>query len=191
MSNDKMWNDERDVPNAPEWAEDLTFQVCAAIVQGGCSSGAYMPAVTYYSAAQTMGEHGDEVLEFIENHGELPPVPRGESWSGIAVFYLSTAVELFASQVESDYEPLKVLLDFTSDSCAVMVTADEDAVEALGDSICGESFEQPDGEGDAYAMVGEPRNEDLPDDENDEAQDAYRKEVLAELDAAGIDWTEV
>lgn len=85
--------------NQPDWiTEELTPYDLAAINQGGCASGAYMPAVTYHAARNTMAEHGDDVLQFIEDAlGELPAVPDGESWSGIACFYLSYAVELFAS----------------------------------------------------------------------------------------------
>lgn len=108
MTTANLWN--HDVPAAnfgidvPDWIEsDITCSDIAAIVQGGCASGAYMPAVTYYRAVQTMAEHGDEVLEFIEsNLCELPTIPAGESWSGIAVFFLSYAVELWASGIEDE-----------------------------------------------------------------------------------------
>jgi hypothetical protein len=91
----------------PDWLEALNAEITAsdvaAIMQGGCASGAFMPAVTYHIARRTMAEHGDDVLEFIEDHlGELPGIPSGESWSGIAVHFLSTAVELWASGVAED-----------------------------------------------------------------------------------------
>lgn len=90
--------------DVPSWIEqDITPNDVAGILEGGCASGTYMPAVTYHSAAATMAQHGDDVLQFIENHmGELPEIPRGESWSGIAVFFLSYAVELWASSVEEE-----------------------------------------------------------------------------------------
>jgi len=90
----------------PAWVEPVEYYDIASIQQGGCASGAYMPAVTYYQSRQTMSEHGDDVLQYIEDQiGELPPVPTGESWSGIACFYLSYAVELWASQFDlSDVE---------------------------------------------------------------------------------------
>jgi hypothetical protein len=89
----------------PAWLEnDITPADVAAIVQGGCASGAYMPAVTYYTAAKIMAEHGDDVLEYIEsNYGPLPDV-NGQGWSQMACTYLSTAVELWASSVESELE---------------------------------------------------------------------------------------
>lgn len=105
------WDDEREVRSidldgisaeieVPDWIDqDITVSQLMAIRHGGCASGAYMPAVTYYKAKETMGEHGDDVLEYIERSlGELPQPPASESWSGIACFYLSAAVELWASE---------------------------------------------------------------------------------------------
>ena len=81
----------------PKWiTEALTPADIAAINQGGCASGAYMPAVTYFQAVETMSEHGDDVLQYIQDqYGEIPKPKDDESWSGIACFYLSLAVELF------------------------------------------------------------------------------------------------
>ena len=105
---DILW--EHDSPVAdlgidvPSWIEqDVSGADIAAILQGGCASGAYMPAVTYHKATATMGEHGDDVLQYIEDHlGDLPQPDTGTSWSGMAVHYLSTAVELWASLVEGE-----------------------------------------------------------------------------------------
>jgi hypothetical protein len=92
--------------NVPDWIEqDISCYDVAAIVQGGCASGAYMPAVTYSKALEIMSEHGNDVLEYIENSlGGLPSIPVGESWSGIAVFFLSYAVELWVNSVEFELE---------------------------------------------------------------------------------------
>ena len=92
--------------DVPDWIDqDITGTDIASILQGGCASGAYMPAVTYYTAAQTMAQHGDDVLQYIEDAlGELPDVPKDTSWSGIAVFFLSFAVEFWASSVESELD---------------------------------------------------------------------------------------
>ena len=89
---------------APPWIDqDLTIYDVDAIIQGGCASGAYMPAVTYCKARETMKEHGDDVLQYIQDsYGELPQPKDTESWSGIAVHYLSIAVELFASSLEDE-----------------------------------------------------------------------------------------
>ena len=102
-----MWDDERIVENQPSWiTQELSWSDVAAICQGGCASGAYMPAVTYHQARKTMSDFGDDVLQYIEEQlGELPQPPKTESWSGMACFYLSYAVGLFASCAESNYEP--------------------------------------------------------------------------------------
>jgi hypothetical protein len=112
-----LWNTETPISDIdgldvdiPAWlSDDISPNDVAAIVQGGCASGAYMPAVTYGQALATMGRHGDDVLDYIEDAlGEIPPPPADSSWSGLACFYLSTAVELWASSVESvleDFEP--------------------------------------------------------------------------------------
>ena len=50
-----------------------------------------------------MSEHGDDVLQYLEDQlGELPQHASTESWSGIAVHYLSCAVELWASGAEAE-----------------------------------------------------------------------------------------
>lgn len=107
MENSILWNEDTAVTefeiNVPAWInQDITAYDVAAIVQGGCASGAYMPAVTYHTANDTMAEHGDDVLEYIENTlGELPNVD-GESWKGMAVKYLSAAVELWCGSIEDE-----------------------------------------------------------------------------------------
>ena len=90
--------------HVPRWIDqDIdTYQV-EAIAQGGCASGAYMPAVTYHEARETMNSHGDDVLDWLEDAlGELPRVPEHSSWSGMAVHYLSYAVDLWASGAISE-----------------------------------------------------------------------------------------
>jgi len=104
---DILWNNDQPVTDfdidVPAWIEqDITCTDIAAINQGGCESGAYMPAVTYWQANDIMAEHGDDVLEYIENNiGELPEV-TGESWKGMAVKYLSFAVELWSASIEDE-----------------------------------------------------------------------------------------
>ena len=92
--------------DVPAWIEDeISPSDVAAIVQGGCASGAYMPAVTYASALGTMARYGDDVLQFLQdNLGELPKPDDAESWSGMACFYLSAAVDLWAASVEDELE---------------------------------------------------------------------------------------
>ena len=104
---DTLWNyDEEitDLVDVPAFIEqDITATDVASIIQGGCASGAYMPAVTYYDAQQTMAQHGDDVLQYIEDcYGETLQPPEGESWAGIACFYMSVAVELWAFGIEDE-----------------------------------------------------------------------------------------
>lgn len=103
-----LWNHDEPVTtygiDVPAWiADTITPADVAAIMQGGCASGAYMPAVTYYDASQTMAQYGDDVLQYIEDYsGGLPDIPCGESWSGIAVFFLSYAVEQWCAVIEEE-----------------------------------------------------------------------------------------
>ena len=114
MNEEQIWNDEEPIADrfeggeVPEWIEpDISPSQVAAIVQGGCDSGAYMPAVTYHQALETMNQHGDDVLQYVEDSGfnMTPPVT---SWAGIACYYLSCAVEQWANDAYAtleDFEP--------------------------------------------------------------------------------------
>ena len=107
MDTDILWKEDTAVTDfdidVPAWIDQyITAIDVAAICQGGCASGAYMPAVTYHTASATMAEHGDDVLDYIrESMGELPAI-EGDSWKGIAVKFLSAAVELWASGIEDE-----------------------------------------------------------------------------------------
>ena len=92
----------------PKWVDEgMEIEDIQAINQGGCSSGAYMPAVTYHQALETMSEHGNDVLQYLQDqYGELPRPRDDESWRGIAVHYLSCAVERWASGLEELCEEL-------------------------------------------------------------------------------------
>jgi len=110
MTNEEMWECNDPVSSfdieVPAWIDqDISPCDVAAICQGGCASGAYMPAVTYHKARETMNEHGNDVLQFIQDaYGELPKPPDDASWSGMACFYVSCGVELWASMAESGLE---------------------------------------------------------------------------------------
>lgn len=90
----------------PEWLLSMggINDVCElrSIIEGGCSSGAYMPAVTYATTNKVMAEYGDNVLEYLSDNGwfEMKLNPAEDSWSGFAVRVLSTAVELWAIQFD-------------------------------------------------------------------------------------------
>jgi hypothetical protein len=79
MTDQEIWNCETPVAellgvNVPSWIEqDIAASTIASIAQGGCASGAYMPAVTYWTASDVMAAYGDDVLDYIhESTGELP-----------------------------------------------------------------------------------------------------------------------
>ena len=91
--------------NQPSWiVQELDQDDINAICQGGCESGAYMPAVTYWQAKETMNEHGDDVLDYIDDMVGMDAVtpPTDTSWSGMACHYLSMAVELWAMSHEEE-----------------------------------------------------------------------------------------
>jgi hypothetical protein len=98
---DVLWDHDEPVVDfgidVPSWIEsDITAADVAAVIQGGCESGAYMPAVTYHEASCTMDVFGDAVLDFIEEAtGEICYPESPTSWSGLAVHFLSLAVELW------------------------------------------------------------------------------------------------
>ena len=94
--------------DVPDWIDQsIAVETVAAILQGGCASGSYMPAVTYHDAAEIMSEFGDNVLDFLNYElGETPAPMQGESWSGLACFYLSCAVELWAENVRFEIEEM-------------------------------------------------------------------------------------
>lgn len=88
----------------PEWLEAMgegidSFCTIQAVNQGGCASGAFMPAVTYYTAAKIMGEFGDDILEYLEDcYGNVAPLERGTSWGSYCCQLVSDAVELWCAQ---------------------------------------------------------------------------------------------
>jgi hypothetical protein len=108
MNSQDIWNSDKSVTDVlgfigtvPHWIDqDIGISTVASIMQGGCNSGAYMPAVTYYRALATMGNFGDDVMDYIQQQlGETPAPSAGESWGGMACHYLSLAVELWAGDI--------------------------------------------------------------------------------------------
>ena len=120
---DLLWNYEDPIADLtkgevtpPRWIDqDISPSTVAAILQGGCASGAYMPAVTYSDALETMHRHGDSadgVLQYLDDFGDLPTLDAmGDSisWSGLACLYVSCAVELWAASIEDDL--IRILAD--------------------------------------------------------------------------------
>jgi hypothetical protein len=115
MNTNEIWNCETPVAEllnirVPEWIEqDICAMTIASICSGGCASGSYMPAVTYHIAAREMAQHGNEVLDYILDYlGDIPAPDKNESWTGMACFYLSTAVELWSGDIMGQLEELEV-----------------------------------------------------------------------------------
>lgn len=112
MDSTILWDDEEPVTGlsieVPSWMDqDVSPNDIAAIVQGGCASGAYMPAVTYHEALDSMREHGDEVFAFLEERDlldlafeNIPETSR--SWAGLACHFMSVAVEAWANALHDD-----------------------------------------------------------------------------------------
>lgn len=93
---ESLWNHLEPIADKPPWITgEITGSTLEAIYQGGCASGAYMPAVTYRDALATMAAHGDEVTEYIAEHGYKPSVEPGTAWSVMACNLLSLAVEIW------------------------------------------------------------------------------------------------
>lgn len=94
----------------PVWIEDdIDISTVVSINQGGCGSGAYMPAVEYRTALKTMERHGDAVMDYIgDGVFEYPEIPTDKSWAGLACWFVSLATEMWAHIV---YEEIICVFD--------------------------------------------------------------------------------
>ena len=135
--------------DVPAWIDqDITVDDVKAIQQGGCESGAYMPAVTYHQALETMNDHGDHVLEYLEGtYIELTP-PAGAHWAGIAAYYVSMAVELWASGFDDDELLTTKTVDYFGVELEVPVSTTHLACDADGELFAYE--DEPDACSDAW-----------------------------------------
>lgn len=85
----------------PRWIDqDITCSTVAAVLQGGCESGAYMPAVTYHQALKTMEEHDEDILS-VEAWDHAPDVFE-IGWCRLACALVSAAVEAWCAQIADD-----------------------------------------------------------------------------------------
>ncbi|MEE8598927.1 MAG: hypothetical protein V3S69_05375 [Dehalococcoidales bacterium] len=72
-----------------------------AILQGGCASGAYMPAVTYHTANLCMAEYHTEIEELLTEDGcdsEWVFNTATDSWACFASKLVASAVEVWVGQ---------------------------------------------------------------------------------------------
>lgn len=94
----------------PVWiSQDISAYDVTSINRGGCASGAYMPGVIYHEALATMNDHCDEIFDFMESMDyEIPKIDPRSSWKVLACTYVSTAVELWASQFDGQFSENEV-----------------------------------------------------------------------------------
>lgn len=117
MTDVNLWDHEEPITalgiQVPAWIDqDISPATVAAIIQGGCESGAYMPAVTYATAMETMAEHGDEIIQSLEDAMGEPVEQTITSWPLLATRLVSTAVEDWALGVTGEIiEALEELED--------------------------------------------------------------------------------
>lgn len=103
-----LWDHEEkpvsDYLDVPEWIEeDITVGTIAAVCQGGCASGAYMPTVTYWQALETMGKYSDEIERYLDDSGmDMLESIAYDHWAGVAYTVVSSAVELWCSSIEEE-----------------------------------------------------------------------------------------
>ena len=73
-----------------------------AIIQGGCASGAYMPAVTYAVALECFTEHSNEITDLLEEFGyeDFTFCLKTETLSSFASSMVSAAVECWVNQFQ-------------------------------------------------------------------------------------------
>ena len=84
----------------PAWIDqDITVCTVRAICQGGCASGAYMPAVTYFEAKQIMAQYGEDIFDFITDRlGDSGLDNDCTSYGMKCCAWVSSAVELWAAE---------------------------------------------------------------------------------------------
>ena len=95
------WRDIIEAMNTQPVFLEYTLEIydIASINQGGCASGAYMPAVTYAKALDTMNTFYDVIeWEIKAAIGGVPVIDADISWPHLAVQYVSLAVELWCLQ---------------------------------------------------------------------------------------------
>lgn len=97
----------------PDWLVSLepisSFHELAAIAEGGCESGAYMPAVTYYTAKAAVFENSDIEEYAIKNleacdcfDGLTEAAKKGVA--SYCVYLCSVAVESYVNSVLDDIQ---------------------------------------------------------------------------------------
>ena len=107
----------------PDWLDPtITCGQVGGILQGGCESGSYMPAVEYHMAMNTMQSHGEAVLDYLTHYCRIHDVSiRERSWPGLACFFVSKAVEHWCKT-----NAQRILANVTCPECQEFRQLDED-----------------------------------------------------------------
>ena len=90
----------KDLNNQPSWLKIEDIATIQGVNKGGCMSGAFMPAVTYYDAKQHMAIHGDAILDYIRDTFGAIPAHEKDFWGSVCTFYYSLAVETWCTQFD-------------------------------------------------------------------------------------------
>lgn len=106
---DVVGPDFRPVWEVPAWCEGIDTIGRAADTGNHGAAAMALPCVFYAEALRVMSEHGDDVVQYIDDSGcfsDLQPLtlsPSSQSWTGFASHVLSIAVELWCGEfVELD-----------------------------------------------------------------------------------------
>ena len=99
----------------PDWLVFMSridsIEEIASILEGGCASGAYMPAVTYHTANKCVNEHGEDMLEYIHNKCDLKlkdlVTDKVETFNDLNTTICSMCVENWCYSFSSVIEILK------------------------------------------------------------------------------------
>lgn len=131
--------------DVPAWVDpEITCGTVAAILQGGCASGAYMPAVTYWQALETMSEHGNAIIDYLEEclGDDLWAIPEEHRfWAGMACYFVSFAVELWASSIKDEAEEILEEIEGRLVEWSLSDDGTMDTVVEVTCRWCGESHE--------------------------------------------------
>jgi len=103
-TNSCIYDSELDLCELPSWWPDdnLTLADIEGIQRTRRAGQAYMSAVCYASALSHMDCCGDDVMKFIEDMlGGIPILQKTISCSGLAVYYLSLAIDLYCQQFDT------------------------------------------------------------------------------------------
>jgi len=98
-------NDQPDFIESMGSVEDVAELI--AIYVGGCASGAYMPAVTYFTAKKTFIEFEDVLCDYVDGYGLSLDLDKGDCFSTFCVKVCSAAVESWVHSFSDVIELLK------------------------------------------------------------------------------------